>query len=170
MKNVVLGLFILAGIVPLPLAASPGAPEWTYREIVTNPGTRSEGRVGYLHLGDEALQGYFDEIVIDDRRYVWHVRINLWDSGGYIPADGPIQPDPPENEPSVTPPMLDRGWYAASYGERRRGTPASWVWVRRDDLAGYIDPSRIGAIAGQLQIEPAELDGLHLEKMRPSDH
>ena len=123
---------------------------WSYtiREL---PG-RAERLRGELSFRGRRTALYFSEIVIADRRYTVSLRTTGDGFEGYREDDDFSPPEIIAAGPALSAAERSRGWYHAELEQRRRGTPHDWVWVRRENLAAYLNPGRMHAFARHYQL------------------
>lgn len=141
-KHLVLSLLVAGTVV---WAQSSPAPGWEYRLVVTGEGTRSEGRIGHLLYDGVDIGSRFGTIIISGTLYRYRERVHPWDSSGYIEDEDAFRAFRKEHgiRGLMNKAMRDRGWYTG--GDRKWGTPRSWVYVRSGALDGYCSPGKLAA-------------------------
>ena len=158
---VVLGLLLLLAVGCTSVQSREElAPDdrWSYtiREL---PG-RGERLRGELTFRKRRMPLYFSEVVVGSRRFTVVLETTGEGFEGYLEDS---QFSPPQTVSGGAPLGSSdraRGWYAAPLEQRRPGTPAEWIWVRRENLSAYLNPQRIDAFARNYQLaqmhEPRE--------------
>ncbi len=131
----------------------PERPDWEY---VVRVSTRDDRfRHGELRFKGEAVEPVFSAVVIDDAMFTYTLRT----------ADEPFRGYRREAEFTLPVGHSDvdfesydrsRGWYLAELGERRVGTPENWVWVRRENVGAYVDPTRLREFASHHRLNRIE--------------
>ncbi len=165
MKQITLGavqaLLVLAVLGPVTLTAAGCTtvrsrdeldPEarWTYtiREL---PG-RGEQLRGELSFRGRRVPLYFSEIVVGGRRYTAALRTTGDGFQGYREDDAFSPAEIAAVGAELGQAEQTRGWYLSELTERRPGTPEDWIWVRRENLAAYLNPRRLHAFASHYQL------------------
>ena len=131
----------------------PERPDWEY---VVRVSTRDDQvRHGELRFKGEAVEPVFSSVVIEDEKFTYVLRTADEPFRGYrreaeftLPV-GPADVDFELHDRS-------RGWYLAELGNRRAGTPEGWVWVRRENVEAYVDPTRLREFASHHRLNQIE--------------
>lgn len=144
----------------------PSAPAWAYELGVTNPGTRSEGRVGILLFDGDPIGLDFSYIYIPslDAAYEHVERERLWDFLGYRPAA--------RREyracPRIGEDAIARGWLRVLAEARPEGLPSSWVYGEFLGTAFWLDPRRIDElIIAEGLVDEGLMPSLRLPRKAP---
>ncbi|TVR53111.1 MAG: hypothetical protein EA426_18210 [Spirochaetaceae bacterium] len=131
----------------------PERPEWEY---VVRVSTRDDRvRHGELRFKGEAITPVFSSVVIDDAKFRYTLRTADEPFRGYRrEAEFTLPADHADAEFDAS--DRSRGWYLAEIGERRADTPENWVWVRRENVGAYVDPTRLGDFASHHRLNRIE--------------
>ncbi|MBN1797104.1 MAG: hypothetical protein JW822_00910 [Spirochaetales bacterium] len=129
---------------------------WEYKIIITNPGTKSEGRLGLLLYKGTDIGGYFETVIIGTYKFFYCISERPWDDAGYFQV-GDFTASNTEIEQSIQPAELEKGWYSASYSDRKKNTPAHWVFVTRGDKNLFITPDKLSQLKSELKLQPLSL-------------
>jgi len=137
---------------------TPLAGGWVYEVVITNAGSRSEGRLGRLVYREDSIGYPFDRVLVGDRLFAFRTKQQMWDDGGYMRQQTEQDLPPEAAASSVTSAELERGWYQAPLSARKQGTPEDWVYVERTSertrpVQAYLDPERLGAFLSRFDLE-----------------
>lgn len=137
--------------------------EWRYIVETTNPGTRSEGKIGHLFFKELEIPGVFDEIIVGNTLYQYYQRSHLWDFAGYV-----IKKDFSDTveygEERIRDADTINGWYYGRRSQKKQGTPLNWVWVRREGVQAFLNPEHIVQF---VKTHRLSLRGINLLKIDP---
>ena len=103
--------------------------------VITNKGTRSEGKWGNLLINSNKVPPVFSKIVVAETPYFFIIRNNLWTKGGYWPAKEKESIGYIDKSLSVE--QQEKGWYRGTLLECREGTPDFWIWIHRKDVTNF---------------------------------
>jgi hypothetical protein len=136
-------LFTIGGCSTTAVIEHPDANgRWTYKIAVTKPNTENEGKRGSLLYRGREPAVYFSSVIIGGSKYDYLFSIDPGDFSGYAE-------DPEYNAPTwrsslrLTKEEQRRGWYFAPKDQRRSGTPAQWIWVRKENIEAFVDPDKL---------------------------
>ena len=132
---------------------TPTTTNWEYEIEITNPGTKSEGKVGYLFYRGKEIKGYFEYIIIENTRYSYHVPVVPWDFNGYRKDEDYIHRERFSNS-ALSRQDIGKGWYLEGFQQKKRRTPASWVWIKNDRIEAFVDPENIDAFIEAFGLRP----------------
>lgn len=141
-------LILLTGCATV-RSRDPMGPEgdWEYVLRVQPRVGAVDLETGELRFRRRAIPTFFSELVVFGQRYEYHYRTERDPLQGYR-LDATFEPPQiSEAGPELTRRERNRGWYLAELEERRPGTPSGWIWVRRENLAAYLDPREIREVA-----------------------
>jgi hypothetical protein len=138
-----LSLVTLGGCHTVEVVEHPDAGgRWTYRINITRPNTENEGKRGALLYRGREPAVYFSSIIIGGSKYDYLFAIEPGDFSGYIKEPGYKAPTSTSSLP-LKEEELRRGWYFAPEDRRRSGTPAQWIWVKRENIEAFVDPDKL---------------------------
>lgn len=138
-------------------------PTGSWKHTTTSrwvPDHEAYREVGALAYRGRDITAYFSTVVIGERRYDYSIRRDPLSFEGYREAEGfaPAHAAAPAGAAAAgaaaSPEDIRRGWYFAPLGERRGETPASWIWVKRENLESYLDPNRLEPLARRYELLP----------------
>ena len=138
---------ILLGIITISCSSFPQQKniEIQHKIVITNKGTRSEGKWGVLTIEGNEVPPVFSKIIVDGQAYDFLIREYAWQKGGYWPIDKSVDPGFINNY--LRKKEIRTGWYKGTLEEYRRGTPSYWIWVNRKDIQNFsywLDPYKLG--------------------------
>ncbi|MFP4385278.1 MAG: hypothetical protein ACLFSE_14635 [Spirochaetia bacterium] len=137
--------------------------EWHYVVETTNPGTRSEGKIGHLFFRELEIPGVFDEIIVRNTLYQYYQRSHLWDFAGYV-IEKDFSDKVAYGEDSINDSERRTGWYYGRRSQKKQDTPANWVWVRREGVQAFLNPEHIVEFVKKYRLS---LRGINLLKIDP---
>lgn len=121
--------------------------QWEYTVTESQRLGRAPLKTGALRFRDRQIPSYFSTVVIGSRRFEYVIRSDAEPFAGYrLDEEWNGEPPEPEGE-SVGRTVRNRGWYFAGYGELRPGTPDGWIWIQRENLEAWVDPTAIETFA-----------------------
>ncbi|HPE35936.1 MAG TPA: hypothetical protein PK625_02215 [Spirochaetales bacterium] len=134
---------LAAAVLALLLASCAGsAPRggdgWEQLVVVTNPGTRSEGKSYFLCYEGAPIPDLFRKLWAGGAWYEYAERTVLWGDEGYVLLE---TGDEIEAGEEFTAADGERGWYEGA--SRKRDTPGHWFLGVRDHVVAWIDPERL---------------------------
>jgi len=129
------------------------AGRWKYVVEVTKAGSEEEGRRARLYYRGKELPGHFSTVIVGETKYDYTIRIDPSDFSGYR-KDQDYAPPPRASRDELQDEEEKRGWYFASADQRKRNTPADWIWVERENLEAFVDPDRLYRFINKYQIAP----------------
>ncbi len=132
---------------------------WKYEIVITNPGTKSEGKIGRLFYNGRELAPCFKTVLIGNRSFSYKPGIYLWDFRGYIKNEKTGLKEKTSRE-KIKKSEIETGWYSAGCNEKKKDTPSSWVWVSRGNIEAFTDPSKLVEFVSEKNLKPI----LHEEK------
>ena len=151
----VLLVLMLSGCQSIDTIEYPDAEgRWRYRVEVTKPGTEEEGRRAHLSYRGKELAGYFSTVIIGETKYDYTIRINPSDFSGYV-KDPDYSPPDPTNRAGLEDEEKKRGWDFAPADQRKKDTPADWIWVKRENLEAFVDPDRLHRFLTTYELIPS---------------
>lgn len=122
-------------------ATGEGRRLWVdYDVALSHAGSRSEGRNHSLAINGTIVPDVFDLVYAGEVLYRFTVKTQVWGDAGY--RRDPEAPAPfGESDERIGGSDWERGWYRG--GDRKRGTPRSWVYVTRDGESFFVSPDEI---------------------------
>ncbi len=139
---------------------------WKHEEQVTLTGLNRGVVRGVLYYRGKEFPDYFDSLVIGARRFNYRAPTGPAEPAGY--QDDPRWAAAANGLPGpLAPADLARGWYLAGPQERRSGTPEQWVWVKRQSLEAFLDPSALSRFARVWRLTPVGGGGYRPEEGTP---
>jgi hypothetical protein len=146
---------------------------WQYEIEITDPGTRSEGKIGHLLYNGTEVPFLFDQIFVDGRLYSFHYKTNPWDFGGYQCDDIPVHFHTDMNM-KIVENEINQGWYLTENLQKKVLTPEYWIWIKRDTIEAFLDPNRIDSFIQAFDLKVIKPDSIreiqsdtHLKKDTP---
>ncbi len=126
--------------------------QWEYTVTESQRIGRPALKTGALRFRERQISSYFSTVIIGSRRFEYVIRSDDEPFSGYR-LDEEWNGDPPEPVgESVGRTVRNRGWYFADYDELRPETPGGWIWVRRENLEAWVDPTAIETFAETHQL------------------
>jgi hypothetical protein len=154
--------FVVSGCQSIDIIEYPDAEgRWKYRVDITKPDTENEERRAHLFYRGKELAGHFSTVIIGETKYDYTIRINPSDFSGYA-KDPNYLPPPLPTQLGLVDEEEKRGWYFAPADQRRRDTPADWIWVKRENLEAFVDPDRLYRFINKYELIP------NVEEQEPS--
>lgn len=133
--------------------SSPGE-EWEY-VVVETPRIAAAPLVsGTLRYRDSTIPEYFSEIVIGRRRFTYVFRMREEPFRGYRLEESEEPRSPETSGDSLSGRERNRGWYLGDREVIRPGTPENWIWVRRENVAGWVAPDSLAVFAEEHDFPP----------------
>jgi hypothetical protein len=123
---------------------------WEYR---VRESTYNGRRASYLSYRGGAVGSYYSTIVAGGRQFELQIATAKLGFEGYRLTDEP-RLRPAGIDPALDPEEAKRGWYLAAFAELRRGTPADWVWVQRENLTAWVEPGKLTRLAKRFDLMP----------------
>jgi hypothetical protein len=154
--GILFAILILMGCQTLVSKEFPAA-DWQYQVKTDKVGERRGVQWGYLFYKGRELKSYFNTIVLDQTRYDFTINTEKSQYGGFW-INEEHQTPIAANTQGIKAEEFKRGWYLASLDQKKADTPGDWVWVKRENIEAYVDPSKIYSLVGKYKISPI-LDG-----------
>lgn len=121
--------------------------QWEYTVTESRRLGREPLVTGALRFRERTIPSYFSTIVVGSRRFEYVIRSDAEPFRGYR-LDEEWNGDPPEPDGDpVGRTERNRGWYFAGHEELRPETPEGWIWIRRENLEAWVDPTAIETFA-----------------------
>ena len=128
-------------------------------EYTVRQGNRSGNKTSHLTFGGRTVGSYFSTIAIEGRLFTFNLRTRDGELLGYL-LSVPETSHPVASGAELTGEEVKTDWYLADYDERRLGTPVHWVWVARENLVAWVNPSALTKLATRYDLAPI-LEGGH---------
>jgi uncharacterized protein YceK len=172
---------LLAGCASMISRETPDSAKiWRHEIQVARLGLQRGVPWGTLYYRGRELPDYFDSLVIGATGYRFlvppndgtlgvsaeAVRAGAATSGGYQ-VDSGYTPATSASSVRIGAADLDRGWYLAGPHQRKQGTPDSWVWVKRQNLEAFLDPSAVGRFAQAYRLSSILRGGAYPQQRQP---
>jgi hypothetical protein len=117
---------------------------WVYKIKKTNPGTRSEGRIGKLFYKNKRVGYYFKVILTPVGQYRFTWSRYLWGSKGYFKTSGQTSDRLKASEKINVirlKKIVKKGYYKGK--SKYKNIPASWIRVKRKGNYYWLNPDKI---------------------------
>jgi len=126
-------------------------PAVTHDIKISNKGTRSEGRSGYLKINGVSLPDCFNAVAADGRVYTFKTRGTAWGDDGYFPEDDlTVEYVYPSTDKKLSDADLAAGWSEVS--EHYSNVPAGWIFVKWQNGSAAVSPDRIDQLVKEKSI------------------
>lgn len=115
--------------------------------VITNKGTKSEGTVGKLKVGEYYIPAIFMYVTDSEKTYKFTVNNKLWGQHEYFPMEKKLVETMSTKEIGQT--EFDLGYYIGT--SKLKGTPNNWIYVKWNTNSAYIDLEKIEEV---LKVKP----------------
>ena len=127
--------------------------KWKYTVVIIRAGTKRECERGRLYYKKKEIKGCFSSIIIGDSKYDYLIGRTPLDFEGYKLDEEHIHKEM-YVEGSIDDDDMRRGWYSADADKKKRGTPADWIWIRRENLGVFINPRKMNSFIQKYDLLP----------------
>jgi hypothetical protein len=118
------------------------AENWQYQIKADRVGEKRGIPWGYLFYKGRELKSYFSTLVISDTRYDFTINTEESDFGGYR-VNKEYTDQSSQATERIGEEEMKKGWYLAGLEQRKLSTPDYWIWVKRQNVEAFLDPSSI---------------------------